>query len=142
MAVKDPSTWAQAWGSGVQSKASTWSKNYIAAGPSIFTKAAAAVGNWQMGVSSAEAAKKYVGKLNKVNFAVVTATVNGAGQQKYAQAGVNKQANYQNFANVFGPKLSSIVSALPARGPRGSAVNRTRLNQLLDQIEATKGTNF
>lgn len=140
--VKPPSAWAPSWGTGVQTSGQKWAANYIAAGPSIMAKAAAAVSHWQAQVASAAAASKFVGKLKEVNFSTVTTTVQGAGLQKFTSAGVNKQANYNHFASVFQPKLESMVRALPPRGARGSAANRTRLNNLLDQMEATRGKNF
>ncbi len=141
MAITDPSKWAAAWGVGVGRSGAKWAADYIAAGPSIFTKAAAAVGNWQAGVAAPAAAAAYVSGLNSVNFSQVTATVNGAGMSKYTTSGTTKQASYMTFAGIFGPKLQTIVNNLPARGPRGSAINRTRLNQLLDQVQATRGQN-
>lgn len=141
MAITDPSKWAGAWGSGVQRSGDKWATDYVAAGPAIFQKAAASVSDWQAAVSSQLAANAYVNGLNSVNFAQVTATVQGAGKTKYTSSGTTKQASYAAFAQVFGPKLAQIVSSLPARGPRGSVQNRTRLNQLLDQVQATRGTN-
>ncbi|MBF6571585.1 MAG: hypothetical protein IVW54_22275 [Candidatus Binataceae bacterium] len=141
MAVKNPSTWAGSWGSGVSGAGNMWATNYIAAGPAIFTKAAASVGNWQTAVASQAAADAFVSGLNGVNFAVVTASVNGAGKTKYTASGTTKQAKYNTFAGIFGPKLTSIVASLPPRGPRGSTQNRVRLTQLLDQVQATRGQN-
>jgi hypothetical protein len=141
MAVANPSNWAGAWGAGVQKSGAKWSANYIAAGPAIFQKAAASVSVWQQAVASAQAATAFVAGLNKVNFQQVTATVQGAGMTKYTSAGTTKQASYAAFAQIFGPKLSSIVAGLPARGPRGSAENRTRLTLLLDAVQATRGQN-
>src|SRR5215831_16866693 len=91
--VKPATEWAPNWGRGVQNNSQKWSQNYIAAGPSIFAKAAAAVSHWQTQVASPTAAAKFVGKLREVNFTTVTTTVQGPGMQKYASAGVNKQAN-------------------------------------------------
>jgi hypothetical protein len=141
MGFTDPSKWAGSWGAGVGRSGQKWAADYIAAGPAIFQKAAASVNNWQLAVSSQLAANAFVKGLSNVNFAQVTATVNGAGLQKYTSSGTTKQAKYSSFAQVFGPKLQQIVANLPPRGPRGSAENRTRLNQLLDQVAATRGTN-
>lgn len=141
MAITDPSKWAGAWGAGVSRSGDKWATDYVAAGPAIFQKAAASVGNWQAAVSSQLAANAYVNGLQSVNFAVVTATVQGAGKTKYTSSGTTKQQNYAGFAQIFGPKLASIVQNLPPRGPRGSVENRTRLTQLLDQVQATRGTN-
>jgi len=141
MAMKDPSKWGAAWGAGVAASGAKWSAGYIAAGPAIFQKAAAAVGNWQAGVAAPIAATRFVAGLQAVNFSTVTATVNGSGQGKYTSSGSTKQAGYTAFAGIFGPKLANIVANLPPRGPRGSAQNRTRLNQLLDQVAATRGMN-
>lgn len=141
MAVTDPSKWAGAWGTGVSGAGTKWAADYIAAGPSIFTKAAASVTNWQAAVAGPIAAANYVSGLQGVNFATVTATVNGAGKTKYTTSGTTKQQKYSTFAGIFGPKLVQIVSALPARGPRGSTENRIRLTQLLDQVQATRGQN-
>lgn len=141
MAVTDPSKWSGAWGAGVSRSGGKWAADYIAAGPAIFQKAAAAVGTWQTAVAAQQAADAFVKGLSSVNFGQVTATVNGAGQQKYTASGSTKQAKYAAFANIFGPKLATIVANLPARGPRGSAQNRARLTQLLDQVQATRGQN-
>jgi hypothetical protein len=141
MGFTDPSKWGGSWGAGVGRSGQKWAADYIAAGPAIFQKAAASVNNWQLAVSSQLAANAFVKGLSNVNFAQVTATVNGAGLQKYTSSGTTKQAKYSSFAQVFGPKLQQIVANLPPRGPRGSAENRTRLNQLLDQVAATRGTN-
>ena len=141
MAFQDPSKWAGAWGTRVSSSGDKWATNFVAAGPAIFDKAAAAVGTWQSAVASDLASKAFVTGLKSVNFAQVTTTVNGAGKGKYTDAGRTKQAKYATFAGIFGPKLQNIVSSLPARGPRGSSQNRTRLNNLLDQVQATRGTN-
>jgi len=140
--VTPPGNWAANWGTKVQSSGPKWAANLIAHGPSMFTKAAASVTQWQAAVASPSAASKYVGKLKEVNFTTFTSTVNGAGQSKYASSGVNKQHAYNHFAGVFGPKLQTMVSALPPRQPRGNPANRTRLNQLLDAMEATRGKNF
>lgn len=140
--VTTPGNWAGAWGNGVQMNAQKWAQNLVAHGPGMFQKAAASVSHWQAQVATPQAASKYAGKLKEVNFQSFTATVNGAGVQKYSSAGVNKQHNYAHFASVFGPKLQSMVSGLPARGARGNPINRTRLNQLLDGMEATRGKNF
>lgn len=141
MAIQDPSKWAGSWGTGVGRSGDKWSTAYIAAGPAIFQKAADAVGDWQSAVSSQLAADAFQRGLRAVNFSQVQATVAGAGKTKYTSAGSTKQAKYSAFAQVFGPKLQSIVSNLPPRGPRGSAQNRTRLNQLLDAVQATRGSN-
>lgn len=141
MAITDPSKWAGAWGTRVGQSGDKWSANYVAAGPAIFSKAAAAVSDWQSAVSSQLAADAFVRGLNAVNFQQVQATVVGAGKTKYTSSGSTKQAKFASFAQIFGPKLQMIVSNLPPRGPRGSAQNRTRLNQLLDQVQATRGTN-
>ncbi len=135
------SSWAANWGAGVAAAGAKWSAGYIAAGPSIFTKGANAVGTWQSAVQSPTAAANYVAGLNAVNFTTVTTTVNGTGQGKYTSSGSTKQAKYSTFAGIFGPKLTSIIAALPSRGPRGSTQNRTRLNQYLDQVAATRGQN-
>lgn len=140
--VTPPANWASNWGSGVQAKSQKWAQNLIAHGPAMFTKAAASVAHWQAQVASPSAASKYVGKLKEVNFQSYTTTVNGAGLQKFASAGVNKQHNYAHFANTFHPKLQSMLQALPARGARGDPANRARLNQLLDAMQATRGKNF
>ena len=141
MAITDPSKWAGSWGTGVSRSGDKWSTNYNAAGPAIFQKAAASVGDWQAGVSAQAAADAYVRGLQSVNFSQVQATVQGAGKTKYTSSGTTKQAKYTAFAQTFGPKLQTIVNNLPQRGPRGSSINRTRLNQLLDQVQATRGTN-
>ena len=141
MAITDPSKWAGSWGAGVQRSGDKWAADYVAAGPAIFQKAAASVGTWQQAVASQMAADAFVAGLNNVNFSQVTATVQGAGKMKYTSSGSTKQAKYVAFAQIFGPKLANIVANLPPRGPRGSAQNRTRLNQLLDQVQATRGTN-
>jgi len=141
MAIQDPSKWAGAWGSGVSRSGDKWAADYVAAGPAIFQKAAASVGDWQAAVSSQLAADAFVKGLQTVNFSQVTATVQGAGKTKYTTSGTTKQASYASFAQAFGPKLQTIVNQLPPRGPRGSAVNRQRLNQLLDAVQATRGQN-
>jgi hypothetical protein len=141
MAITDPSKWAGSWGTGVSRSGDKWSTNYTSAGPAIFQKAAASVGDWQAAVSSQQSADAFVRGLQNVNFSQVTATVQGAGKTKYTTSGTTKQASYSSFAQTFGPKLQTIVNNLPARGPRGSAINRTRLTQLLDQVQATRGTN-
>jgi hypothetical protein len=141
MAIQDPSKWAGSWGTGVGRSGDKWATQYVAAGPAIFQKAAAAVGDWQAAVSSQMAADAFTRGLNAVNFAQVQATVTGAGKTKYTSSGSTKQAKYAAFAQIFGPKLQMIVTNLPPRGPRGSAQNRTRLNQLLDAVQATRGTN-
>ena len=141
MAIKDPSKWAGNWGTGVTRSGDTWSAGYLAAGSSIFTKAAASVSDWQNSVASQAAAAAYVKGLSNVNLSQVTATVQGSGKTKYTSSGTTKQANYSAFASNFGPKLQSIVNQLPARGPRGSAQNRTRLTMLLDAVQATRGSN-
>src|SRR5258708_7386840 len=144
--VKDPSKWAGSWGTRVQQSGEGWATGFIAAGPSTFEKAAAAGPHWQSQVSLPSSLSKFQGKLREVNFATVTATVNGPGtgpgKKKSPASGLNKQASVARFASVFGPKLVNIVNNLPARGPRGSAANRQRLNQLLDAVEATRGHNF
>ena len=139
--ITDPSKWAGAWGTRVGQSGDKWAGNYVAAGPAIFQKAADSVGTWQAAVASQLAADRFQTGLRNVNFAQVQATVTGAGKMKYTSAGSTKQAKYAAFAQIFGPKLSSIVQNLPPRGPRGSAQNRTRLNQLLDNVQATRGTN-
>jgi hypothetical protein len=139
--ITDPSKWAGNWGTRVGSSGDKWSSNYVAAGPEIFQRGAAAVSTWQTAVASDMAASAFVKGLNNVNFSQVQATVNGPGKSKYTMSGTQKQAKYATFAQVFGPKLQTIVSNLPPRGPRGSAQNRTRLTQLLDQVQATRGSN-
>lgn len=141
MSVTDPSKWAGSWGTGVTGAGSKWSSGYIKAGPAIFTKAAASVGSWQAAVASQMAADNFVAGLNNVNFSQVQATVSGAGMTKYTSSGSTKQAKYAAFAQIFGPKLATIVANLPPRGPRGSAQNRQRLLALLDAVQATRGTN-
>lgn len=139
--VTDPSKWSGAWGAGVSRSGDKWATDYLAAGPAIFQKGAAAVGTWQAAVAAQIAADNYVKGLSSVNFSQVQATVSGAGKSKYTSSGSTKQAKYAAFAQVFGPKLANIVANLPARGPRGSAQNRARLTQLLDQVQATRGSN-
>lgn len=139
--IADPSKWAGAWGTGVGRSGDKWSANYIQAGAAIFQKAADSVSTWQTAVASQMAADAFQSGLRNVNFAQVQATVAGAGKTKYTSSGSTKQAKYSAFAQIFGPKLQSIVANLPPRGPRGSTQNRTRLNQLLDQVQNTRGTN-
>lgn len=140
--VTPPGQWAGNWGSRVQQSGQKWATNLVNHGPSMFTKAAASVTHWQAAVASPAAASKYVGKLKEVNFTTFTSTVQGAGLQKYSSAGINKQAAYNHFAGVFGPKLQTMLAALPPRLARGNPQNRTRLNALLDAMEATRGKNF
>lgn len=141
MAVTPGNLWAAKWGTGVAGAGAKWSANYIAAGPAIFTKGAAAVNTWQTAVASPAAAAAFVKGLNDVNFSQVTNVVNGAGQSKFTTSGTTKQSKYNTFAGIFQPKLTNIIASLPAKGPRGSAINRTRLNQYLDQVAATRGMN-
>lgn len=144
MAMTDPSKWGANWGAGVRNASSKWSANLNAVVSTIGAKAAAATPNWQSAVSSQQAAAAYQRGVSNFDQAAFTATVNGAGQQKYSASGTTKVASYQNFAAVFGPKLQSIVSSINSsnpRGPRGSAQNRARLNSYLDAVAATRGSN-
>lgn len=144
MAVADPSTWAGNWGAGVRNNGAKWSKDLIAVVGTIGAKAAAAAPNWQAAVASPAALASYKAGVQNFDQTAFTATVNGAGQQKYTASGTTKQAKYATFASIFGPKLVTEVSTLNSqfpRGPRGSAQNRARLNAYLDWATSTRGTN-
>ena len=144
MAVADPSTWAGNWGTGVRGGGAKWSTRLNAVVSQIGQKAVAAAPNWQQAVSSPQALDSYKSGVGSFDQTAFVQTVNGAGQTKYTASGTTKQARYAQFAQIFGPKLTTEINTLnqtSPRGPRGSAQNRARLNAYLDWAASTRGQN-
>lgn len=132
------------WGAKVQQAGVSWSKGYLAAAPKVFNPANIKPANWQAGVSNPQAALDYADGMANVNMQQLTTVVNSSGQSKYTTSGSNKQSKMLSFQTQFIPKLAQITSSLDQsspRGPRGSAQNRTRLNNYLDAVAATRGQN-
>jgi len=143
-ATTNPANAVKNWGQKVAAAGPTWSAGLIAAAPNIFNPANIDAQAWQNGVSSPQAAADYEKGMASVNMQQFTTVVNGAGQGKYTSSGSSKQAKMLSFMNVFIPKLSGILQTLNTsspKGPRGSAQNRTRLNNYLDAVAATRGQN-
>lgn len=140
--VRDPATGSQNWGTGVGQSGNKWADGYAHPTRNPFDPSVINPDAWQAGVSTASAKALYRSKLLAVNQDMVLATVNGAGKSKYTTSGSVKQPNYLRFANIFYPKLGTILQNLNAsqpKGPRGT--NRGRLNAYLDAVEATRGQN-
>lgn len=143
-ATTNPQSATAAWGKGVGSAGSKWSGGYLAAAPNVFSAQNVKPQNWQAGVSDPGAAARYQKGMTSVNMSQLATVVNSSGQSKYTTSGTNKQAKMATFMGNFLPKLSNILSSVNSsapRGPRGSVENRTRLNNYLDMVAATRGQN-
>ncbi len=141
--VRDPTTGTGNWSKGVGQSGAKWADGYAHPSRNPFDPSVINPDAWQAGVSTQAAKDLYKKKLSSVNQDMVLATVNGAGMSKYTSSGSVKAPNYARFATVFYPKLGTILQSLNntmPKGPRGT--NRGRLNSYLDQVEATRGTNF
>lgn len=139
-----PQTATANWGAKVGQAGQTWSKGYLAAAPRVFSQANIKPQNWVQGVNNPDAAAKYAANMANVNMSQLTTVVNSSGQSKYTTSGTNKQSKMLAFQIQFIPKLQQITQTLDQsspRGPRGSAQNRSRLNNYLDAVAATRGQN-
>lgn len=145
LATRTTKTPAQAvanWTAGVQRSGSKWSAGVLTPKRDPFATAAASVGNWVAAVSSPQAQANFVKGLQNVDINAFTATVNGAGQQKYVASATSKTAKETAFMNSFLPQLDNIVNNLNRtnpRAPRGSAQNITRLTSYLQAVSALRG---
>lgn len=143
--VRDPATATANWTKGVQQSGAKWADGYAHPSRNPFDPSVIDPEAWQAGVSNPNAMAAYERNLASVNQDQVLATVNGVGQQKYTASGTQKTSKVSKFQQVFLPKLSQIVSNLNSsmpKGPRGSAQNISRLTTYLQQVAATRGTNF
>lgn len=143
-ATTTPQSATANWGTKVAQAGAAWSKGFLAAAPKVFNPANIKPANWQAGVNNPQAAIDYADGMANVNMSQLTTVVNSSGQQKYTTSGTNKQAKMLAFQQVFIPKLGQITNSLDQsnpRGPRGSAQNRSRLNNYLDAVAATRGQN-
>lgn len=137
-AVKDSATAQANWSSGVQQGGNKWADGYAHPSRNPFDPSVINPDAWQAGVSDPNSKAKYARKLAAVNQDQVLATVAGPGKSKYTSAGTIKAPNYGAFSAKYQPFMRNLVASLPARGPRGT--NRARINQLLDGLEAARGT--
>lgn len=140
--VRDPTTGAANWGTGVGQSGTKWADGYAHPTRNPFDPSVINPDAWQAGVSTAEAKALYKTKLMNVNQDMVLATVNGAGKSKYTSSGTTKQPNYARFAQVFYPKLGTILQNLNTTNPRGPrGTNMNRLMAYIQAVEATRGQN-
>lgn len=139
--VTDAATATANWTKGVGGAGQKWADNYAHPSRNPFDPAVINPQAWQDGVSTAAAKAKYATKMAGVNQDMVLATVNGAGKSKYTAAGTTRAPNVSSYMGRFIPRLQTIVqnvnSATP-RGPRGSAQNITRMNEVVTAIAALR----
>lgn len=109
-----------------------WASDYIAAYPTMITKAIAAIPTWQANVSTLLAAKNMQNGLTRAGTqgASVATKVNGAGAASFS-AGVRAAGGPGGDYTAFvGPWLSAVsaeVQTLNTTNPRGTrAQNRAR----------------
>jgi hypothetical protein len=141
--VTDAATATANWAKGVGSAGQKWADNYAHPSRNPFDPSVINAPAWQAGVSTPAAMAKYSRKMASVNQDMVLATVNGAGKTKYTSAATTRQPNVSTFMSNFIPKLSAIVqneNSRAPRGPRGSAQNLQRMNDVVAAIAATRGT--
>ena len=142
--VKTAAQAAANWSTGVTGAGAKWSDGYLHPKRDPFNPANIDPDAWQEGVSTQEAKDGYANGMANVDVNALTATVNGAGRTKFTSSGNTKQSKVLTFQNAFLPKLSNILQNLyntAPRGRRGSPENRTRLNNYLDSVAATRGQN-
>lgn len=143
--VRDPTTATQNWTKGVTQSGAKWADGYAHPSRNPFDPSVIDPEAWQAGVSNPNAMASYERNLAAVNQDQVLATVNGVGMQKYTASGTQKTSKVARFQSVFLPKLGTILQNLNSSnppGPRGSAQNISRLTVYLQQVAATRGTNF
>jgi hypothetical protein len=139
----DAATAVANWTKGVGQSGQKWADNYAHPSRNPFDPAVINPAAWSAGVSTPQAQAKYGRKLANVNQDMVLATVNGAGKQKYTSAGTTRAPNMQAFMTAFIPKLQGVISQVNSstpRGPRGSAQNLTRMNNVVAAIAAMRNT--
>lgn len=142
--VKTAAQAVQNWTRGVQSSGDKWADGYLHPKRDPFSPNNIDPDAWQAGVSTQAAKDGYANGMANVDTTQLTATVNGAGKSKFTAAATTKTNKVQNFQSQFLPKLGNILQSLDSsapKGPRGSAQNRTRLNNYLDMVAATRGQN-
>lgn len=112
--------------------AQLWSADFLAALPTMFDKAIAAIPTWQAAVSDPAAATMMAKGLNraKSNTGPITTKVNGPAQASFS-SGVRVAGGpggaYSSFAAVWIPAVSTEVATLNQTNPRGTrAQNRAR----------------
>lgn len=140
--IRDPSTGTTNWSSGVTSSGNKWADGYAHPSRNPFDPSVVNPDAWQAGVSTSAAKALFQKNMVGVNQDQVLATVNGAGKTKYTSSGTTKSSNYQAFATIFYPKLSSILSNLNVTNPKGPrGTNLDRLVAYVQAVQATRGTN-
>jgi hypothetical protein len=140
--VTDATTAAANWAKGIGDGADKWATQYANPHRNPFDPNVIDPEAWQAGVSTDAAKAKYKRKMAAVNQDMVLATVNGAGKTKYRASATTRRANVDQFMGKFIPTLKSIMDSENAsvpRGPRGSAQNRQRMNDVVDKIAALRG---
>jgi hypothetical protein len=142
--VRDPTTGANNWGTGVGQSGAKWYDGYANPTRNPFDPSVINADGWLAGVTAPNAKVAYKTNMASVNQDQVLITAKGAGMTKYTSSGTTKKANYAGFAMTFYPKLGSIVQQVNQtnpRGPRGSAQNIARLTTYLQAVAATRGQN-
>jgi protein involved in ribonucleotide reduction len=121
-----------------------WAADFIAAIPTMQSRAKAKVSFWQFQVSQPSAAVAYTAGIDKMNVSQVSTKVNGAGKASYS-AGVTaagqSNGNYSLAAAKLNQFNQTAVPQLDTTNPRGTfQENIARAAAYATALHAAKGT--
>lgn len=125
----------------------SWAADYIAALPSMFTKAIAAIPTWQANVATIQAANNMNKGLTRAsqNQTAIATKVNGAGSASF-RAGVNAAGTGSgDYVQFIGPWLTAVgteVATLNQTNPRGTRAQNRARQAAYDAWIDTQAGNF
>lgn len=129
-----------------QTMVANWTKGIQAAGPKWTAgidnprtdpnaNPAAATANWEAGVAAG--APAYTAALANPAYVQLWRSGAKAKVASFTGSGVARAQNYAKAADALAPMISQAMSALPAKGPRGSNIQRSTAFQTA--MHALKG---
>ena len=127
--------------------AQLWSTDFLAALPTMFQKAIAAIPTWQAAVSDPAAAAMMAKGLNRAsqNTANITTKVNGPAQASFS-SGVRVAGGPNGAYNAFiGPWMAAVgteVTTLNQTNPRGTRAQNRARQAAYDAWIDTQAGNF
>lgn len=127
--------------------AQLWSADFLAALPTMFDKAIAAIPTWQAAVADPRAATLMARGLNRAknNTGPITTKVQGPAQASFS-SGVRvaggPNGNYTNFSTAWMPAVSTEVTTLNQTNPRGTRAQNRARQAAYDAWIDTQGGNF
>lgn len=131
-------------GSSPQS-AQLWSADFLAALPTMFDKAIAAIPTWQAAVSDPNAATMMQKGLTRAknNTGPITTKVQGPAQASFSSGvRVASTGSYLAFANAWMPAVANEVATLNQTNPRGTRQQNRARQAAYDAWVDQQGGNF